>query len=80
MDQAFAAAGLPILHIKAAKTYSIAELTKQLAAAMPGNQTAPAKSAPLLPISTEPSCPKCRIPMVERMAANGTHAGKRFWD
>ncbi|TWU54912.1 Topoisomerase DNA binding C4 zinc finger [Rubripirellula tenax] len=79
LDGALAAAGLSILHIKAAHTYSIAEAQQQIASVLP--DTASTMSAPpLLPAeSSEPACPKCHTAMVQRKAAKGAHAGKRFW-
>ncbi|WP_442511667.1 DUF2726 domain-containing protein [Novipirellula sp. SH528] len=79
VDQALAAAGLSILHIKAARTYSIADVQQQIASVLTGiANTAPAP--PPLPMeSNEPSCPKCHTTMVQRKAAKGAHAGKRFW-
>ncbi|WP_442510550.1 DUF2726 domain-containing protein [Novipirellula sp. SH528] len=79
LDQALAAADLAILHIKAARTYSIAEVQQQIASVLP--ETASNMSAPP-PLPAEPSehsCPKCHTAMVQRKAAKGAHAGKRFW-
>lgn len=79
LDQALGAAGLSILHIKAVRTYSITEVRQQIADVPP--DTASITSAPpTLPASSsEPSCPKCHTAMVQRKAAKGAHAGKRFW-
>lgn len=79
LDQALGAAGLSILHIKAARTFSITEVRQQIADVLP--DTASITSAlPTLPASSsEPSCPKCHTAMVQRKAAKGAHAGKRFW-
>ncbi len=79
LDQALAAAGLSILHIKAARTYSIAEVQQQIASVLPGNATSSSAPPPLPASSYEPSCPKCHTAMVQRKAAKGAHAGKRFW-
>jgi len=83
VDQALAAAGLPILRITATRTYSIAEIQQQIVAALP-NSTPPNSQLPppLSPSSSPPSapaCPKCHTAMVHRKAAQGKHAGKRFW-
>ena len=86
VDQAFASAGLPILHIKAARSYSIAEVQQQIASVLPETFSAnvspasPPSPAALPPsTATKPSCPKCHTAMVQRKAAKGQHAGKRFW-
>lgn len=79
VDQACAAAGLPILHIKAARTYSIAEVQQQITSVLPSTASTMLVPPPLPVESTEPSCPKCHIAMVSRKAAKGEHAGKRFW-
>lgn len=79
IDQALAAAGLAILHIKAARTYSIADVQQQIGAVLPGTVSAVLTPPPLPPASNEPSCPKCHTAMVQRKAAKGAYAGKRFW-
>jgi hypothetical protein len=85
VDQALAAAGLTILHIKAAHTYSIAEVQQQITGALPGAVSAKLPSPPPLtraqssPAATEPLCPKCHTAMAQRKAGKGNHAGKRFW-
>ncbi len=84
LDQALAAAGLPILHIKAARSYSIAEVQQQIVVVLPGTEAASFDPPPLpadqsSPKATAPPCPKCNTAMVKRKAAKGKHAGKRFW-
>lgn len=79
LDEAFAAAGLAILHIKAARSYSIVDLRQQITEVLSSNQSASVSSAPPLPTCQEPLCPKCSTPMVQRQAGKGKHAGKRFW-
>ena len=84
LDQALTAAGLSILHVKAARTYSIAEVHGQIAAVVPEANSANLASLPPSPTgqplkSTDPSCPKCHTTMVQRKAAKGIHAGNRFW-
>ncbi len=85
VDQALAAAGLSILHIPAARTYSIVEIQKQIADLLPGDLSANLASSPPqltvqpTPKTTAPSCPKCHTAMVHRKAAKGKHTGKRFW-
>ncbi|KAA1258019.1 Topoisomerase DNA binding C4 zinc finger [Rubripirellula obstinata] len=79
LDQALTAAGLAILHIKAARTYSIAEVGQQIASVLPGTASNMSVAPPLPTNSNVPSCPKCHTAMVGRKAAKGAHAGKRFW-
>lgn len=81
VDRAFAAAGLPILHIKAQRAYSVADVAGQIAASLPDADPATLSSSipPPMPTPDKPSCPKCSTEMVERTAAKGKHAGKRFW-
>ena len=80
VDRAFAAAGLPILHIPAAGTYAIADIQQQIESIV-SNPAATAKTPPPIPESSPsaPACPKCNVTMVQRKAAKGKHAGKRFW-
>ncbi len=79
VDQAFAAAGLPIIHVKAAHSYSSAVIQQQIVVALPRTEATIAAPPPLPPIANIPSCPKCKIEMVQRKASKGTHAGKSFW-
>ncbi|TWU51967.1 DUF2726 domain-containing protein [Rubripirellula reticaptiva] len=79
VDKAFAAAALSILHIKAARAYSITEVQEQIAAVLPDTATFLSSPPPLPQESSEPSCSKCHTTMVRRKAAKGVHAGKRFW-
>lgn len=78
VDAAFAAAGLPILHVPAQRSYSPEHLSQQIRSVMrsvsPSSDPAPADSNP-----DKPCCPKCNIAMVERKAAKGKQTGKRFW-
>ncbi|WP_164102541.1 DUF2726 domain-containing protein [Candidatus Laterigemmans baculatus] len=81
VDRALAAAGLPILHVRAARTYSVAELSANMAQVLqlsPASPAAPASTQPP-PAPTDPVCPTCQAAMVERKASKGKHAGKRFW-
>ncbi len=79
LDEALAVAGLAILHIKAARTYSIAEVQQQIASVLPDTASNPSAPPPLPAESNEPTCPNCHTTMVKRKAAKGPHAGKRFW-
>ncbi|WP_425289853.1 topoisomerase DNA-binding C4 zinc finger domain-containing protein [Stieleria varia] len=79
LDRALNAAGLAILHIKAARTYSIREVQQRIASVLPGTACTLSAPPPLPAESSEPSCPKCHTAMVQRKAAKGPHACKRFW-
>lgn len=87
IDKALAAAGLPILHVKAARSYSIVEIRQQVDAALAGPTAGKQLSPPLPPLPTgparsstaDPSCPHCHSTMIQRKAGKGKHAGKRFW-
>lgn len=79
-DEAFAAAGLPLIRIKAARNYTPRDIDKQLtpyigaSSAQPSSMRATATS-----LASPPSCPKCGIGMIERTAKRGADAGKKFW-
>ncbi len=79
LDQALAAAGLAILHIRAARAYSVAEVQQQINGVISATTTISSHQPLLKSVSNEPSCPKCHAVMVQRKAAKGVHAGKRFW-
>ncbi len=79
LDKALTAAGLAILHIKAARSYSIAEVQRQIASVVPGTASTVSAPPPLLEKFSEPICPKCHTAMVRRKAARGANAGKCFW-
>ncbi len=87
VDQVFAVAGLPILHVPAKRTYVVAEVAAQLApylgaAPESGTVRTPVKveaSSPSVSSSDAPICPKCGGQMVLRIAKSGANAGNRFW-
>lgn len=77
VDEAFMAAGLPVVRITAKRGYVPAEVASRIlpfinAASEP--TSAPATAAPQSP----PACPKCGAPMVLRTASQGARAGSRF--
>ncbi|WP_149495840.1 DUF2726 domain-containing protein [Roseiconus lacunae] len=83
VDDALAAAGLPILHVPAARTYSIAEVRNEIGTLISNfaeetGQVTPSV-AQLTDSASAPACPKCEAIMLQRKAAKGKHAGKRFW-
>ncbi len=90
LDEALAAAGFQLLRVSAQRQYSqqqvIDQLKPYLLKPKPG-QTEKEASEPVTPQETPPekqagavpSCPKCGIPMVVRVATKGEHKGKRFY-
>ena len=76
VDQVFEAAGLPLLRVRAAASYSpqsIADLVRQ---AISG------RAIPEKAVSNQadtPTCPKCGTPMVLRTAKKGDQKGQEFW-
>ncbi|HKI60750.1 MAG TPA: DUF2726 domain-containing protein [Mariprofundaceae bacterium] len=91
MDEAFAAAGLPLIHFKAKATYTGSDITLSLNNALgikaEQRQTAPAaleiqlsgKEAPA-PSGNQAAtlCPKCSSAMVRKKATKGKYAGTSF--
>lgn len=85
VDQAFAAAGLPLLHIRAQHAYTPVQLDAAIApylgpnrpSVLPTNQgaSAPHQAVPESP----PLCRNCGIPLVIRTVAKGSNQGKRFY-
>jgi hypothetical protein len=79
LDQAFQAAGLPLLHVPAQRMYSVEELRglihPHLGAAAPSLQEQP----PVITTAGTPICPKCRIPMVLRTSSRGRNQGGQFY-
>ena len=78
VDQAFAAAGLPILHVKAKRAYSVADIKTQVAGSL-SNSDNRQPPQPQRVSSAVPNCPSCDVPMAERTAGKGKNTGKRFW-
>lgn len=77
VNEVFAAAGLPLLRVAARATYSPQQLAVDLApylipAHQPVMQEVP-------PAGGTPLCPKCSVPMVQRVASKGANAGRPFW-
>ncbi len=88
-DAVFAAAGLPLLRIPAARAYEPAQLRTMLDTALaPNREDPPRPAAPLSPDPDPapapdsvdaPTCPKCAVPMTLRTARRGENAGETFW-
>jgi len=76
-NRVFAAAGLPLLRVAAQAAYSRQQLAVDLMPYLaPAPPLAPGAAAvqPSVPI-----CPKCDVPMIQRVAAKGPNAGRSFW-
>jgi hypothetical protein len=76
VDQVFEAAGLPLLRVRAAASYSpqsIADLVRQAVSDRAITDKAVAKNA------GTPICPKCGTQMVIRKAKRGDQKGEEFW-
>lgn len=78
VDQVFDAAGLPLLHVKAAYSYAPADLRRRIEDVI--NQPEPqAAATPNAPQAGVPICPKCRVAMVQRTASRGPNKGQAFF-
>lgn len=78
VDQVFAVAGLPLVRVPAQAAYNPTGL---LALVEPHLSGTPAARSlpPSTPTSGTPNCPKCGVPMVERVAKKGQNAGQKFF-
>lgn len=82
VDQVFAVAGLRLLRVPAARTYSADVLSKTIGDRLSGFRPAAVAAArPPEPRSSmaAPTCPKCSVPMVLRTAKRGTTKGDQFY-
>lgn len=77
VNQVFAAAGLRLVRFPARASYDpntvAVELTPYLAPLAIATTPSPGNS------QATPICPKCNVPMVQRVASKGKNAGKQFW-
>ena len=90
-DSACLSAGLPLIRVNAARSYSVTEIRQMLVAHLPTMAAEPAVPVVQDAVSlTEepqspsgdpvpPSCPKCNSGMVLRETKKGANAGKKFW-
>ena len=84
VDNAFQAAGLPLIHFRARHTYNTREIAKRLSPHLdkisifqetpPSHPQKKKKAA-----NTPPQCPTCGVPMVLRTATKGNYRGKQFY-
>lgn len=90
VDKALEAANLPILRIRARRSYYSTDLTAQLKpflepASVGDKSLASAvedpsyASAPSSATTQPPECPKCGEPMVVRVASKGKYRGRQFF-
>ncbi|MDO9556574.1 MAG: DUF2726 domain-containing protein [Coriobacteriia bacterium] len=78
VNQVFAAAGLPLLHVPAQAGYSATALAASLSPYM-SIETTPVSVRPEPTIGTAPICPKCGVAMVVRTANRGDKRGQAFY-
>lgn len=74
-DRAFEAAGMRLMRVHAQRQYNVAALATELGVAGEPPTAIPQTAEP----PASPLCPKCGVPMVKRVATNGTHKGDAFW-
>jgi len=90
VDRAFEAAGLPLLHIVAQRSYDTRELAGKVAQFLGDTTKGPVPPDVTTPsewmqvptedvVGSAPLCPKCGVPMVVRTATRGKHKGERFY-
>jgi len=82
VDQVFQTAGLPLVHVIARSSYDPNAVAVQLAPCFVAPAARPAikgSESPLVTSSAIPACPKCGVPMVERVAGKGPNKGGMFW-
>jgi hypothetical protein len=75
MDEVFAAAKLPLIHLTVQQTYNIQELSARLRTAMLQASGAP----PPQHTDFSPICPSCGIMMVLRFDKDGPHRGQKYY-
>jgi very-short-patch-repair endonuclease len=76
VDEATAAAGLPMMHVAVRASYVPNDLRTQILERLKSaEEPAAAKVDPNGP----PICPKCGEAMVERVASRGANKGGKFW-
>jgi hypothetical protein len=73
VDAVFSVAGLPLVRVPARVAYNPAELLGLIEPHLSRGAAVP-RVATAIPI-----CPKCNVPMVERIAKKGASAGQKFF-
>jgi hypothetical protein len=80
VDEVFAAAQLPLLHIPARSTYNTQELIALFRVALQSQPVGkPVDQPPVSPQAQPPLCPKCGAPMLLRTARKGDTPGQQFY-
>lgn len=90
VDNAFKAAGLPLIRVRAQSGYDVQAIRAHLEPLLGVTQavntptsnmsaTQINESAPPAPIAPTPNCPKCGVPMALRTARRGATMGEQFW-
>lgn len=81
VNAVFEAAALPLVRVPARASYNLRELSQQLEAhwAHVVPTTPPPPPVSLNPRTSTPTCPKCGVPMLQRIAKRGTEAGQMFY-
>lgn len=78
VDEVFRVAGLPLVRVPARAAYNPAELLAVVEPHLNANPVA--QAVPPTESSTDtPTCPKCCVPMVKRVASKGPNAGQSFF-
>lgn len=82
VDEVFAAARLPLVHIPVQQGYPVEKLNqylRQKAGSLPEADDSPVESATQKGRPEAPLCPQCGAKMIQRTAKSGTNRGKVFW-
>ena len=80
VDEVFAVAQLPLVHVPAQQTYNTHELGALFQAAMQKKPVStPIEKVEAFSMEKPPFCPKCGIPMVLRTAKHGNTPGQQFY-
>ncbi len=79
VNEVFQAAGLPLVRFPARAAYDVTSIAAELTPYVShGPAAQPAGPQQRLSGST-PQCPKCGVPMVQRVASKGQNKGNQFW-
>lgn len=79
LDEALAAAGLPLVRLAAKRGYGQAELVDQLDGHVQGIRERTVQVVVALAAVSTPACPLCGAAMVLRRKLHGPHHGQQFW-
>jgi hypothetical protein len=82
VEKVFQVANLPLLRVPVQREYNSREIAAQIAPFLKDKvdvSATPSRTENNGQISSVPLCPKCGIPMVLRMVAQGEYKGKQFY-